>query len=175
MSLSSETRSAPPAPPAPPATPPALRPWEFIRWIWRQLTSMRTALVLLFLLAVAAIPGSLLPQRNLGVERVDDYLRANPSTGPWLDRLWMFEVYSSPWFSAIYLLLFTSLVGCLVPRLRAHVGALVRVPPPAPERLDRMPAHARGTAHDGAVAALAALLKARRFRVAVRDDTVSAE
>jgi cytochrome c biogenesis protein len=136
---------------------------------------MRTALVLLFLLAVAAIPGSLLPQRNLGVERVDDYLRAHPGAGPWLDRLWMFEVYSSPWFSAIYLLLFTSLVGCLVPRLRTHVGALVRVPPPAPERLDRMPAHARGIAHDGAVAALAALLKARRFRVAVRGDTVSAE
>src|SRR5262249_7920729 len=128
----------------------------------------------------AAIPGSLLPQRNLGVERVDDYLRAHPSSGPWLDRLSMFNVYSSPWFSAIYLLLFTSLVGCLVPRLRTHLGALVPVPPPAPERLDRMPAHARGalsggTARDGAVASLAALLKARRFRVAVRGDTVSAE
>ena len=33
--------------------------------LWRRLTSMRTALILLFLLAVAAVPGSLLPQRNL--------------------------------------------------------------------------------------------------------------
>jgi cytochrome c biogenesis protein len=165
------TTQAPPRP-APPSSPP---PVAFGRRAWRQLTSMRTALVLLFLLAVAAIPGSLLPQRNLGVERVDDYLRAHPQTGPWLDRLGFFGVYSSPWFSAIYLLLATSLVGCLVPRLRTHVGNLLRVPPAAPQRLDMMPAHARGATPDGGLAALAALLKARRFRVAVRDGTVCAE
>jgi cytochrome c biogenesis protein len=28
------------------------------RWIWRQLTSMKTALILLLLLAAAAVPGS---------------------------------------------------------------------------------------------------------------------
>ena len=32
---------------------------------WRSLTSMRTALALLFLLALAAVPGALLPQRSL--------------------------------------------------------------------------------------------------------------
>jgi cytochrome c biogenesis protein ResB len=32
---------------------------------WRQLTAMGTALVLLFLLALAAIPGAVLPQRGL--------------------------------------------------------------------------------------------------------------
>jgi cytochrome c biogenesis protein len=34
---------------------------ELLRWSWRQLTSMRTALVLLLLLALAAIPGSVIP------------------------------------------------------------------------------------------------------------------
>ena len=48
-----------------PATPPAAAPRRrvnpvlaLVRNSWRQLTSMRTALVLLFLLAVAAIPGA---------------------------------------------------------------------------------------------------------------------
>ena len=36
-----------------------------VRTAWRRLTSMRTALILLFLLAVAAVPGSLLPQLSL--------------------------------------------------------------------------------------------------------------
>ena len=35
-----------------------------LRYAWRQLTSMRTALILLMLLGVAAIPGSLIPQRT---------------------------------------------------------------------------------------------------------------
>jgi cytochrome c biogenesis protein len=101
------------------------------RW-WRWLSSMRTALVLLLLLAVAAIPGSLLPQRSVSPENVDAYLRAHPGLGPWLDRLWAFDVFASPWFSAIYLLLLTSLVGCLVPRARGHLAALLRPPPGRP-------------------------------------------
>ncbi|MEU1163986.1 cytochrome c biogenesis protein ResB, partial [Streptomyces sp. NPDC005921] len=32
------------------------------RWFWRQLTSMRVALLLLLLLSLGAIPGSLIPQ-----------------------------------------------------------------------------------------------------------------
>jgi cytochrome c biogenesis protein len=154
-----------------------------LRAFWRWLTSMRTALLLLFLLAVAAIPGSLLPQRNLSPERVNTYLREHPDLGPWLDRLWMFAVYSSPWFSAIYLLLFASLVGCLLPRLSQHIRALRAVPPDAPKRLDRLPQHAGGLDHDGdpasAGAAVAAALRKRRWRVAVREHadgvTVSAE
>src|SRR5439155_16650372 len=133
------------APPAPPSGDPAVALW---RRSWRQLTSMRTALVLLFLLAVAAIPGSVLPQRAVSPEKVAEYLRTHPGSGPWLDRLWMFEVFSSPWFAAIYLALFTSLVGCLVPRLLTHLRALVRAPVDAPRRLDRMPAYALGAVLD---------------------------
>ena len=33
------------------------RPGELLRWAWRQLTSMRTALLLLLLLALASVPG----------------------------------------------------------------------------------------------------------------------
>ncbi|WP_432994912.1 cytochrome c biogenesis protein ResB [Dactylosporangium sp. CA-233914] len=143
------------------------------RRAWRQLTSMRTALVLLFLLAVAAIPGSVLPQRNVSPEKVRTYLDTHRQWGPTLDRFSFFDVYGSPWFSAIYLLLFVSLVGCLVPRFRGHIAALVKVPPKAPKRLDRLPAHAvvaesPGTEQDAQ--RIRQVLRKRRFRTAVRRD-----
>ena len=108
------------------------------RW-WRQLTSMRTALVLLFLLAVAAVPGSAFPQRKLNEAKVEAYFTQHPKLAPLMDKLSLFDVFASPWFAAIYLLLFVSLVGCLVPRLRVHGRALVRKPPAAPRHLDRLP------------------------------------
>ena len=98
-----------------------------LRCVWRQLTSMRTALFLLLLLAVAAVPGSILPQRGIDAPR-SRYLQDHPTAGPWLDRIGAFSVYSSVWFSAIYLLLFVSLVGCLVPR----TSALARCAQPPP-------------------------------------------
>ncbi|GAA4243622.1 cytochrome c biogenesis protein ResB [Dactylosporangium darangshiense] len=142
------------------------------RRAWRQLTSMRTALVLLFLLAVAAIPGSVLPQRNVSPEKVRNYLATHKQWGPTLDRLFFFDVYGSPWFSAIYLLLFVSLVGCLVPRFRSHIVALVKVPPKAPKRFDRLPAHAElaGSGDAADAERIRALLRRRRFRTTVRQD-----
>src|SRR5665647_2007781 len=88
-----------------------------LRWVWRQLTSMRVALMLLMLLAVVALPGSVLPQRPQDPAAVATYLADNPGLGAWLDRLGLFDVYASVWFSAVYLLLFVSLIGCIVPRI----------------------------------------------------------
>ncbi|MCD2140906.1 cytochrome c biogenesis protein ResB [Rhodococcus pyridinivorans] len=115
------------------------------RNLWRQLTSMRTALVLLFLLAVAAVPGALLPQRNLNAGKVDEYIAARPVLGPILDRLEMFDVFASFWFTAIYALLMISLIGCLLPRLREHLRAVRSDPVPAPRNLARLPHHHRGS------------------------------
>jgi len=120
---------------------PTLGPVGLLRWAWRQLTSMRTALFLLLLLAIGAVPGSIWPQRNIDAGRVADYLARHRSTGPWLDRLGFFDVYASPWFAAIYLLLFVSLVGCVVPRSKIHWRAMRAQPPTAPGRLERLPEH----------------------------------
>ena len=108
-----------------------------IRNTWRTLTSMGTALVLLFLLALAAIPGALLPQRSLNESKVAEYIAEHPTLGPWLDRLQAFDVFSSFWFTAIYVLLFVSLVGCLTPRMVEHVRSLRATPVPAPRNLGR--------------------------------------
>src|ERR1041384_1463295 len=93
----------------------------YCRNTWRTLTSMGTALVLLFLLALGAIPGALLPQRSLNEFKVEEYIAEHPTIGPWLDRLQAFGVFSSFWFTAIYVLLFISLVGCLTPRMIEHI------------------------------------------------------
>ncbi|SKC46847.1 cytochrome c biogenesis protein ResB [Krasilnikoviella flava] len=113
-----------------------------LRWTWRQLTSMRVALMLLMLLAVAAVPGSVLPQRGQDAAAVLAYLGDHPTLGEWLDRFGFFEVYSSVWFSAIYILLFVSLVGCIVPRTMSHGRALRNRPPKTPVRFGRFPATA---------------------------------
>ena len=153
---------------------PKLGAFGWVRWAWRQLTSMRTALFLLLLLSVAAVPGSIFPQRNIDAGRVADYIAQNPTTSPWLDRFGFFDVYSSPWFSAIYLLLFVSLVGCIVPRTKVHLAALRATPPRAPARLARLDEHAEvvtDLSQDEALAVAREVLRGKRFRLHSHDDT----
>lgn len=137
---------------------PALGFVGWLRWGWRQLTSMRTALVLLLLLAIAAVPGSLVPQRSADPNGVTQYFTDNPELAPILDNLSLFDVYTSPWFSAIYILLFVSLVGCVIPRTKHHWKALRAKPPRTPARLSRLDVHRSETlefADQGSAAAAA--------------------
>lgn len=99
---------------------------------------MRIALVLLLMLAIAAIPGSVFPQRTADPNGVTQWRTDNPDLFPVLDAMHMFDVYTSPWFSAIYLLLFVSLIGCVLPRVRHHAKALRTPPPRTPVRLQRL-------------------------------------
>ncbi|OON78486.1 cytochrome c biogenesis protein ResB [Streptomyces tsukubensis] len=139
----------------------------WVRWFWRQLTSMRVALILLFLLSLGAIPGSLIPQTGIDEVKVADFRKAHTGLSPIYDKLGLFHVYSSVWFSAIYILLFVSLIGCIIPRTWQFVGQLRSRAPGAPKRLDRLPAYTtwRTEAEPEAVRAQAlAILKKRRFR-----------
>ena len=147
-----------------------------LRWAWRQLTSMRTALILLMLLGVAAIPGSLFPQRNQNPQKVDSYFTSDPTLAKWMDRLHLFNVYASPWFSAIYLLLFISLIGCVLPRTITHLKAIGKKPPLTPRNLDRMEGY-RVIATDPATAIESARvwLKSHHYRIRVEGDSISAE
>lgn len=138
-----------------------------LRQAWRGLTSMRTALVLLFLLAVAAVPGSILPQRPLNPFAVQRYLANNPTAGRVYDRLGFFDTFASPWFVGLYVLLCVSLVGCLLPRVRVHARALRSRPPAPPRSFARLPqrAEVHTTLAPAAVAAEAQRwLRSRRWR-----------
>ena len=136
---------------------------------------MGTALVLLFLLALGAIPGALLPQRSLNAGKVSDYLEAHPVIGPWLDALQAFDVFSSFWFTAIYVLLFVSLVGCLTPRMIEHARSLRALPVAAPRNLARLPKHTsvRLAADSADVNALANTIagRLRGWRSTIRHDS----
>ncbi|WP_225800366.1 cytochrome c biogenesis protein ResB [Streptomyces sp. NK15101] len=150
----------------------------WIRWFWRQLTSMRVALILLFMLSLGAVPGSLIPQTSADELKVQAFKNAHETLTPLYEKLQFFDVYSSVWFSAIYILLFVSLIGCIVPRSWQFVGQLRSRPPGAPRRLDRLPAYTtwRTEAEPEQVREAAlAVLKGRRFRAHTAGNAVAAE
>ncbi len=161
-----------------PARLASVRAWA--RWVWRTLTSMRSALVLLALLALAAVPGSVLPQRNVASDpnAVVRFSQEYPDLAPWLDRLGMFEVYASAWFAAIYILLLVSMTGCVLPRCLRLWQAVRAEPPRAPTNLRRLTDYRTtevpGPGHE-ALQAAAQELRRRRFRVRVDGSTVRAE
>lgn len=117
---------------------------RYLRKAWNWLTSMRTALALLFLLALAAIPGALLPQRNLNETNVQEYIANNGRIAEFYDQLQLFDVFSSPWFIAIFTLLMISLIGCILPRTVDHYKAMKTPPVRAPKVLKRLPHHGEG-------------------------------
>lgn len=154
------------------------------RWVWRTLTSMRTAVLLLALLAATAIPGSLLPQRNVASDpgAVVRFQLENPTLAPWLDKLGLFDVYASPWFAAVYLLLLVSMTGCVLPRCVRLWREARSDPPRAPSNLARMAGHSvlprgdRAPEVDAAlVEAAASTLRRQRYRVMVHGQEVRAE
>lgn len=144
----------------------------WLRWGWRQLTSMRVALMLLLALAVAALPGSILPQRPQDPPAVARYLEENPTWGRILDAAGFFDVFSSVWFSAIYILLFISLIGCILPRVKVHVKAVRTQPPKPPRHFDRFRARQQFevAADAKAVAEASNRVLGRRYRSYVVEE-----
>ncbi|UEJ82257.1 cytochrome c biogenesis protein ResB [Brachybacterium halotolerans subsp. kimchii] len=143
-------------------------------FLWRQLTSMQTALFLLLLLAIAAVPGSLYPQRNVDASKTEQYISEHGSWAKFLDTLGFFDVFSSVWFSAIYLLLFVSLVGCVIPRLGVHLRQIRSRPPRTPSRLRRFAGFTRvelpGADVEAVTARAAKTLKRSRYRTDVLEE-----
>ena len=148
------------------------------RWAWGQLTSMRTALFLLFLLAVAAIPGSMIPQRSASPISVQDFKQDHEFWDKILEPLGMYDVYTSPAFSAVYLLLFVSLIGCILPRIAKYFRAVRKPPPRLPAHVERLPeAGSAALTHSPAAAldAAEAWLRRKRYRIARAPEGISAE
>jgi len=161
-------------PEAPERRPGELNLRELLRWAWRQLTSMRTALVLLLLLALAAIPGSVIPQEGVDSLKTSRWQDDHPKLTPVYERLGLFDVFDSVWFSAIYILLMISLVGCILPRSLVYWRALRAAPPQAPRNLSRLPDHTTYTTDepvDEALARVRDVLKQRHYRVVEQRGT----
>ena len=145
------------------------------RWVWRQLTSMRTALFLLLLLAMAAVPGSVYPQRSADPNGVRLYFNEQPELAQTLDALQLFDVYTSVWFSAIYILLFVSLVGCVMPRTKIHWQAMLAKPVQTPTNLKRMPTYLEIQSSEPVIETAEKTLRSMGFRAEIQGNSVSAE
>jgi cytochrome c biogenesis protein len=165
----------PPARPEPPSRRPGLG--DTLRQAWREYRSMRTALVLLVVLAAASILGSLFPQEGVSPRRVDQYFQDHPALAPVLDRLGLFDVFGSAWYMAIYLALLGALVACLVPRTRALVRVL-RSRPPRGGNLDRYRTRAgfdTAAPPAEAMAAAGRVLRRHRYRLADYEGELAGE
>jgi cytochrome c biogenesis protein len=145
------------------------------RFAWRQLTSMRTALILLMMLGLAAIPGSLLPQRPQNPMAVRQYFLDQPDVARWIDMAGGFDVYASSWFSAIYILLFISLIGCVLPRTFEHFKAMRALPPVTPKNLERLEAHSAFVGDGNDLERAEKWLRKNHFRLRIQDGSISAE
>jgi len=163
---------------------PTLGTAGWARFLWRQLTSMKTALFLLLLLALGAIPGSLVPQRSADPNGVVQFERDNPELFATLDALQLFDTYTSVWFSAIYILLFISLVGCIIPRTAHHIRALRTPPPKTPKNLSRLEGYqtlrlegaaGKQPSADEALAAAERVLKKSGYRIQRYGHSVAGE
>lgn len=157
------------------STPLSSRLLFWPRWFWRQLTSMRTALFLLLLLALAAVPGSIYPQRSADPNGVRLYFNEQPELAELLDSLQLFDVYTSVWFSAIYILLFISLIGCVLPRTKVHWEAMLAKPVQTPKNLQRMPVHTVIAGTGDSIGIAHKTLRSMGFRAEVQGNSVSAE
>ena len=135
---------------------------------------MRTAIILLFVLAAAASIGSFVPQRPINELAVIRWKAARPEMGQLFERIGFFDVYGAGWFMAIYALLLVSLVGCIIPRYRAF-WRVVRARPKPGARGAHTFEGVASCGPDDAIAIAERALRKRRYRTARIDGGVAAE
>jgi cytochrome c biogenesis protein len=135
--------------------------------VWRTLRSMRTALILLLLVAAGSVAGSLVPQVVNSPARVASLYRDRPILARVYEALGLFDVYGSWWFTLLYVLLLISLASCLIPRSRALLRSLGQRAVPLRD-LGGMRHFASGTVPEPPEPALERarrVLRRRRYRV----------
>jgi cytochrome c biogenesis protein len=164
------------APPAAP-TPPRVTPWRVAKEAWRRLRMMRTALILLFVLAAGASVGSLIPQRPVNELRVQEWMRDHSAWVPLAERFGLFDVYGSWWFTAIYGLLLVSVVGCIVPRYRALFRQIRSRPRTTGslEGFSHYHANIVGAPPEAVLTGAERVLRRGRFRLVRADGTLAGE
>ena len=143
----------------------------FYKW----LRSMRTAMIMLLLLAVASIMGTLVPQIGPAPQNVQGFIDKYPTLGPLFDRLEFFDLYGSWWFQLLVVFLLARLVSCILPRTKAIIKRMTASPQKSSEAaLRRLPNHVEvKTTLDqkAALEASRAVLKGRGFKAKELPDT----
>ncbi len=105
---------------------------------WRLLISLRLALTLLLVLAIAAVVGTVLPQEKSYAFYLEKF---GPQLAWLIDTLRLSQVYRSTWFVAIIALLLFNLLACSLERLPQALRRLTS--PPDPEKYLKLPERAK--------------------------------
>ena len=152
--------------PAPPASDP-------FRAIWRLLINVKFAVALVSLAALASLIGVVVPQ--LPAE-----MRSNPAArSAWLelqrddfgiftnlmDRLDLFDVFQSPWFLGLWVVIVVAVTVCTISRFPPTWRSVQRPPLRVGGRYYDTAKHRAAFTHQGGAGAVEALLRKRRYRV----------
>jgi len=128
-----------PRPPGPGGADPLAVIGELALFAWGWLRRMRSALYLLACLAVLTLAATIVPQQPNVAATVAAWRAGAEGPGTAvaraLDAMGLFDVYGSPLFLVLLVLLFTSLTGCLIPRYRAWWRLVRRSQPPRTNNL----------------------------------------
>ncbi len=151
-------------------------------WVFRQLTSMRVALLLLGALALLTLAGTLLEQVPTDVRNdpraYAEWLDAvRPKYGGWtdiLDTLGLLSVFSSIWFKGLLVLLSASLISCSVknvPRLwRVATRPRMVMTDAFFERAPHRAALASQRDADATLAAVRSSFRSHLYRTSIKRD-----
>ncbi|MCE7927614.1 MAG: hypothetical protein DYG91_03805 [Chloroflexi bacterium CFX7] len=161
---------APARPAAAPLRPGGLDP---LRFAWQLLTNVKFALLLVGLAGVAGLVGVVVPQ-------VPAPMRGNPAArAAWLeaqradygaftdpfDRLELFDVFHSWWFTGLWALIIVAVTVCTVSRFLPTWRSVHRPPKAVAGRFFETAHHRANFSHAGGTEAIEKLLVRRRYRV----------
>ena len=130
-----------------PTPPDGQGPWDFVAQSllmgWRWLSRMRTALYLLAALAALTLLATAVPQQPNVASTVARWRAGTAGPGvivsKIIDVFGGYDVFGSPLFMALLMLLFISLTACLIPRYRAWWRILRHTRPPRSRHVSRQP------------------------------------
>jgi cytochrome c biogenesis protein len=160
-------------PGAQPAPLPRAHGLDPFRGAWALLTNVKFALVLLGTACFAGFLGVVIPQMPAP-------MRGNPAARQaWIElqrtdfgaftglmeRLQLFEVFYSPWFNGLWILIILSVTVSTVSRFRPTARSVHRPPKSVPDRYFEVAHHRADYAHPGGPVAVEAALRKRRYTV----------
>ncbi len=144
---------------------------ESVKMGWRWLIRMKTALILLGILAIQTAIATAVPQEPNVRSTVEAWRAGEEGPGVAvsrvLDAIGAYDVYGSALFLALLMLLFLSLTACLIPRIRAWVRLVRHSQPPLIRRVgahDRVERFETGRSAGEVRAAAAELLEQNNWR-----------
>jgi len=152
--------------------------WSPFRLVWDLLTNVKFALLLVSAALLTSLVGVVVPQMPAA-------MRDNPAARQaWLDlqredygaltdvmdRLRLFEMFATPWFIGMWVVITIAVTVCTVSRLRPTARSIHRPPRAVPDRYFETARYRAATAAPVAVETVAATLRAQRYTVVRVDE-----